>query len=115
MSEYTMFHDLSRIFVTLWFRHQVINGGLPYENGNGDLVCNVHGCTSKFKAKAREGRKITRAKESMINHQKSPNAIKYHASLLYVYLPHYLVFKTDIVLSVYAIIKSAKEKKLFRM
>jgi hypothetical protein len=37
-----------------------------------------------------------------------PEVIKHHADLLFVYLPHYLVFKTDIVISVHVPGKTAK-------
>jgi hypothetical protein len=116
-----MFNDLSRIFVTLWFRHHhdVINGGEPYEK-NGNWVCNKHGCPREFVATgggtAKTGyRGSSRAKENMRRHRLDKKYEGYHNYLLYVYLPHHFVFKTNIVISVNAIMKSAKEKMLFRM
>jgi hypothetical protein len=102
--------DLPRIFVTLWFRHNeqhVINGGKPYQNERGDLVCNLHGCTHSFAADVVRGPKV--AEQNMLSHRSSQENAKYHTShLLYVYdLPHYLVYKTDIVISVNAIIPTA--------
>jgi hypothetical protein len=84
-----MFNDLSRIFVTLWFRHQeqhVINGGEPYEK-DGKLVCNKNGCPRSFAATAKPGRPKSRAEETLRLHRENKKYDSYHNYLLYVYLP----------------------------
>jgi hypothetical protein len=50
-------------------------------------VCAVDGCKSEFGVIG-----------GLRAHIKNPNAVKKHALLLFVYLHHYLVFKTDLVL-----------------
>jgi hypothetical protein len=105
MSEY-MFNDLSRIFITMWFRHQeqhAKDSGKPYRNDDENLVCNWNGCEKIFKGKQD-------AKNLAKHQRKFP---EWHESLLYVYLSQYLVFKTDIAISVNAIMMSANRKDMF--
>jgi hypothetical protein len=122
--EYIMFNDLSRIFVTLWFRHQETTapaqrhwpGAAPLpvpilptlaqqlqkhgpsletshiDSETGLHVCGFKGCQESFERE-----------HQLTQHQQNTGirAVQAHAALLFVYLPHYLVFKTDIVISVH--------------
>jgi hypothetical protein len=67
------------------------------------IICGQNGCVHSF----------SRLDTMMRHRKRNPD---YHADLLSVYLPHYLVFKTDIVISVNAIMTGANIKdKLLRM
>jgi hypothetical protein len=59
-------------------------------------MCGVNGCDRVFGHP-----------KGVTEHRNEEKAKKHHDNLLLVYLSHYLVFKTDIVISVNAIIPSA--------
>jgi hypothetical protein len=120
--EYIMF-QFSRIFVTLWFRHQEttapamrhspgaapLPGATPQtgyiDTETGLHVCGIKGCEEAFEKHGQ-----------MKTHQEFEQRIGgkvnlAHAKQLFVYLPHYLVFNTYIVISV----NVPRAIKLFRM